>query len=154
MEGEKVVIVLDDETRVKGYVDGVDPRRARLQVREVDVSGTVRRIQDLDMHAVLTVFWVRDLAVARTRRSPAEEEEAPTSVPDGRRVRLTFVWGERLEGYAVAIPGAPAWFRFVPPPDSERADNIQSALVARRAVARAEPLDGGSRERHDAGRVG
>ena len=89
---DKVVLVLDDDTRLKGVVDRFDPTRARLDLREVDLTGHQVQRHDVDMKEVLVAFVVRDLAVWRSQ--PLSEEdipagEDPAPVESGEAVRVT-----------------------------------------------------------------
>ncbi|MFN2384040.1 MAG: hypothetical protein ABR559_07225, partial [Gemmatimonadota bacterium] len=96
-EEDKVVLVLDDDTRLKGVVDRFDPGRARIDLREVDLTGHQVERHDVDMKEVLVAFLVRDLAVWRSK--PLTEELPPAEGPSppmdsGDAVRVTLRWGE------------------------------------------------------------
>lgn len=143
---EKVVLVLDDDTRLKGIVDRFDPSRSRFDLREVDLTGHQIERHDIDMREVLVAFVVRDLAVWRSR--PLTEEDLPPVTEEtsprqpGSPLRVTLRWGETMEGVAEAYDPRSPWFWFYPFASSNRAGNLERVYVTRRGVGRLEPLEG------------
>jgi hypothetical protein len=139
---EKVVLVLDDDTRLKGIVDRFDPSRARLDLREVDLTGHQVQRHDVDMKEVLVAFLVRDLAVWRSQ--PLTEEDVPpaggtASVESGEAVRVTLRWGETMEGVIPDHDPRRPWFWFFPFASSSRAGNVERVYLTRRGIGRMEP---------------
>lgn len=141
---EKVILVFDDDTRIKGIVEGFRPDRARFPLKEVDIGGQIVRIHDVDTYRVMAAFFVHDLAlwrdepvrVGRLKRARDEQPRRPA-----RKVRVTFVWGEkmvaRVEGYGPRKP----WFLLYPSGTSGRAANIDRVFVTRQAIAAMEPVE-------------
>lgn len=139
---DKVVLVLDDDTRLKGIVDRFDPARARLDLREVDLTGHLVARHDVDTQEILVAFVVRDLAVWRSK--PLTEEDLPDAPPQssaeaGDPVRLTLRWGETMEGVILDHDPRRPWFWFQPFASSSRAGNVERVYVTRRGVGRLEP---------------
>ena len=139
---DKVVLVLDDDTRLKGVVDRFDPNRARIDLREVDLTGHQVQRHDVDMKEVLVAFVVRDLAVWRSQPL-SEEDILPTDDPvpmeSGEAVRVTLRWGETMEGVIPDHDPRRPWFWFFPFASSSRAGNVERVYLTRRGVGRMEP---------------
>lgn len=141
---EKVVLVLDDDTRLKGIVDRFDPGRSRFDLREVDLTGHQVERHDIDMHQVLVAFVVRDLAVWRSQPlseedlPPVEEDMAPP-MESGEAVKVTLRWGETMEGVIPEHDPRRPWFWFYPFASSNRAGNVERVYLTRRGVGRMEP---------------
>lgn len=141
---DKVVLVLDDDTRLKGVVDRFDPQRARIDLREVDLTGHQVERHDVDMKEVLVAFIVRDLAVWRSKPLteedvPAAPEGAAPAMESGDAVRVTLRWGETMEGVIPDHDPRRPWFWFYPFVDSSRAGNVERVYITRRGVGRMEP---------------
>ncbi|HUP19318.1 MAG TPA: hypothetical protein VM778_05115 [Gemmatimonadota bacterium] len=134
---QRVVVVFDDGTRLKGLVDGFRPERARFVLREVDLGGQVVRTHDVDVHQVLAAFFVHDLALWQDSpvQAPPRRDRREPAVPPGRPVRVTFVWGETLEGRVVDRDARRRWLVIEPVGESERSANIDRIFVTRRAIA-------------------
>lgn len=142
---EKVVLVLDDDTRLKGIVDRFDPARSRFDLREVDLTGHQVERHDIDMQAVLVAFVVRDLAVWRSQPLseedlPAAEEDPAPPLESGEAVRVTLRWGETMEGVIPENDPRRPWFWFYPFAASSRAGNVERVYLTRRGVGRLEPV--------------
>ena len=142
---DKVVLVLDDDTRLKGIVDRFDPGRSRLDLREVDITGHQVERHDVDMQEVLVAFVVRDLAVWRSKPLSEEDlppvgEEASPSTISGDPVRVTLRWGETMEGVIPDHDPRRPWFWFYPFAESSRAGNVERVYITRRGVGRMEPI--------------
>ncbi|HEY7471725.1 MAG TPA: hypothetical protein VIE68_05190 [Gemmatimonadota bacterium] len=142
---EKVVLVLDDDTRLKGVVDRFDPGRSRFDLREVDLTGHQVQRHDVDMKEVLVAFIVRDLAVWRSQPLseedlPPSNEDAPPPVESGEPMRVTLRWGETMEGVIPEHDPRRPWFWFYPFADSSRAGNVERVYLTRRGVGRMEPV--------------
>lgn len=135
-----VVVVLGDGSRRKGFAEGFDAGKAFLRLREVDLGGQLVEIDEIDMHEVMAIFFVRDLAVHRTHRLL---NPAPTlkGVMGEGRIRVQFIWGEILEGVVRERLRGRGFF-LVPSDASGRGTNILEAYVDRSAVAKLERLDG------------
>ena len=141
---EKVVLVLDDDTRLKGIVDRFDPGRSRFDLREVDLTGHQVERHDIDMQQVLVAFVVRDLAVWRSQPLseedlPAVEEDAAPPMESGEAVKVTLRWGETMEGVIPEHDPRRPWFWFYPFASSSRAGNVERVYLTRRGVGRMEP---------------
>jgi small nuclear ribonucleoprotein (snRNP)-like protein len=139
---DKVVLVLDDDSRLKGVVDRFDPGRARLDLREVDLTGHLVERHDVDMKEILVAFVVRDLAVWRSQ--PLSSDDLPPEVgsppmESGEAVRVTLRWGETMEGVIPDHDPRRPWFWFYPFADSSRAGNVERVYVTRRGVGRMAP---------------
>ena len=141
---DKVVLVLDDDSRLKGIVDRFDPERARIDLREVDLTGHQVERHDVDMKEVLVAFIVRDLAVWRSK--PLTEEDLPPppegaapAMESGDAVRVTLRWGETMEGVIPDHDPRRPWFWFYPFVDSSRSGNVERVYITRRGVGRMEP---------------
>lgn len=133
---QKVVVVLDDGSRLKGLVDGFRPERARFVLREVDLGGQVVRTHDVDVHQVLAAFFVHDLALWQDQPvRPARRDRRDPEAPTGRPVRVTFVWGETLEGKVMAQDARRRWLLIEPLGGSGRSANLDRIFVTRRAIA-------------------
>ena len=143
---ERVVLVLDDDTRLKGMVDRFDPGRSRFDLREVDLTGHQVERHDIDMQEVLVAFVVRDLAVWRSRPlteedlPPVEEDSAPP-MESGEAVKVTLRWGETMEGVIPDHDPRRPWFWFYPFSSSSRAGNVERVYITRRGVGRMEPAE-------------
>jgi small nuclear ribonucleoprotein (snRNP)-like protein len=145
--GDKVVVVLDDDTRLKGIVERFDPNRARFNLREVDITGHQVERHDVDMKEVLVAFVVRDLAMWRS--SPLSREDLPPpaegatpAMESGEAVRVTLRWGETMEGLIPDHDPRRPWFWFYPFASSNRAGNVERVYLTRRGVGRMEPARG------------
>lgn len=146
--GEKVVLVFDDDSRLKGIVEDFRPERSRLALKEVDRGGHIRQIHDVDMGHVMAAFFVRDLAIWQDKPVPVSEiqrsDESGTAGDPGQPVRVTFIWGETLEAHVQDSDPRRRWFFLRPRETSGRAANVERVFVTRRAVAAMEPItDGG-----------
>lgn len=139
-----LVVRMADGTRRKGVTNGFNPEKATLHLKEIDVGGNVVTIHDLDMQNVHAVFFVRDLAIVRTSRHTSRDAPftPPTLRPEGKVMRVTFIWGEVLDGMAYDYqPGATGFYLF-PMGPLNRAFNIERVYVTRKATARVEVLAG------------
>jgi hypothetical protein len=141
---DKVVLVLDDDSRLKGIVDRFDPERARIDLREVDLTGHQVERHDVDMKEILVAFIVRDLAVWRSKPLTAEDlpptpEGAAPAMESGDAVRVTLRWGETMEGVIPDHDPRRPWFWFYPFVDSSRSGNVERVYITRRGVGRMEP---------------
>ena len=139
---QNVVVQLNDGTRRKGVTDAFNPKKTTLLIKEVDVGGNVVEIHDVDMHSVHAIFFVHDLAIMRTSRHT--NRDAPVSPPDvgknGKRVRVTFVWGEVMDGVSPDVGAKPPWFFLYPMGPLNRAYNIHQVYISRKAAARIESV--------------
>jgi hypothetical protein len=137
-----VVVQLNDGTRRKGITDAFNPKKSTLLIKEIDVGGNVVEIHDVDMHNVHAIFFVRDLAIMRTSRHT--NRDAPVSPPaaakNGKRVRVTFVWGEVMDGVSPDVDKKTPWFFLFPMGPLNRAYNIHQVYISRKAAARIEPV--------------
>jgi hypothetical protein len=148
-------VLLSNGTRCKGIIDSFDPKNRTLLVKEIDVGGSMVAVHDLDMQSVHVVFFVHDLALMRTRR--LEDENAPKVSPKprqkGKMLRVTFLWGQVIEGMSYDYePRAKDFFLF-PDGPLNRASNIKKAYISRRATTSVEVVSG-ARSRSDRPRAG
>lgn len=147
---QPVVAVLSDGTRRKGMIDAFHPSRTRVRMQEVDLGGHMLEIHDLDMHDVLALFFVRDLAIHRTHRLMEKVSPSSPAPHDagGTKVRIQFTWGEVLDGVVYEAPsGRFGAFFLYPLGPLGRAYNILRCYVTRGAVARIEVIDSGTARR-------
>lgn len=137
-----LVVRMSDGTRRKGVTSTFNPEKATLHLKEIDVGGNVVTIHDLDMQSVHAVFFVRDLALLRTSRHTSRD--APFTPPrlkaDGKVLRVTFLWGEIMDGMTYDYSAASKGFYLFPMGPLNRAYNIERVYVTRKATARVEVL--------------
>lgn len=142
---EKVVLVLDDDSRLKGVVERFDPTAPRVDLREVDGTGHQVAWHDVDVQEVVVAFVVRDLALWRSK--PLSEEDLGNrpgdgpETPSGTPVRVTLRWGETMEGVIPRYGSRRPWFWLYPFPDSNRSGNLERVYLARRGIGRIERLE-------------
>ncbi len=137
-----VVVHLNDGSRRKGVADAFDPSRASFLLKEVDVAGNMVAVHDIDLQNVQAAFFVRDLALMRTSRHTYRD--APVTPPrlaaDGKRLRVTFTWGEVMDGMSYDYEPRVMGFFLYPLGPLNRAYNIEKVYIARKATARVEML--------------
>jgi hypothetical protein len=139
-----LVVRLADGTRRKGVTNAFDPSKSTLHLKEIDIGGNLVEIHDIDMQNVQAAFFVRDLAILRTSRQT--NRDAPVSPPqpnsDGRMLRVTFSWGEMMDGMAYDYDPSQPFFYLHPMGPLNRAYNIEKVYITRKATARVEVLSG------------
>ena len=136
-----VVVHLSDGTRRKGVADAFDPARASFLLKEVDLAGNMVAVHDIDLQNVHAAFFVRDLALMRSSRHTYRD--APVTPPRlafGKRIRVTFTWGEVMDGMSYDYDPRAVGFYLYPLGPLNRAYNIEKVFVARKATARVEML--------------
>ncbi len=141
---ERIVLVLEDATQVKGLVESFDPSTQRtVSLGEVDDRGNVIEIHDVAVERIRAAFFVRDLAPYRRYRMPERlgPPEAEVRPLNGEiRMRLELEWGQRLHGLVRPHDEEARWYDFIPiGPD--RAGNLIYAVIAADAIVEAEPLE-------------
>lgn len=141
---EKVVLVLEDGSRVKGVTTRFQPGVCRtIRIRETDPAGRLVETHDIPARSVLAAFFVHDLARWRSHRkgSPRRVFEPSSGSGDqGRLVVLTMLWNERLTGAIRPVGDDQRWFEFLPI-DTERSSNIRRAVISRRAILEIESAE-------------
>lgn len=137
-----VVVHLNDGSRRKGVADSFDPSRASFLLKEVDVAGNMVAVHDIDFQNVHAAFFVRDLALMRTSRHTYRDAPVtpPRLSPNGKRLRVTFTWGEVMDGMSYDYDPRTMGFYLYPLGPLNRAYNIEKVFVARKATARVEVL--------------
>lgn len=136
-----MVILTADGARVRGFSHDFYPGKARFHFQEVDSSGESVETRELALEEVHAVFFVRDFAFERERRYTAENAPTVSESPPtagAKRLRVTCVWGEVLEGLTYGYePSRPGFFLFpTAPPD--RVYNLERAFFTRGAIANVE----------------
>jgi hypothetical protein len=139
-----LVVRLSDGTRRKGVTNAFEPAKATLHLKEIDVGGNLVEIHDLDMQSVQAAFFVRDLAILRTSRQTNRDSPVtpPGLNPDGKMLRVTFSWGEMMDGMSYDYEPRENHFFLYPMGPLNRAYNIEKVYVTRKATARVEVLAG------------
>lgn len=141
---EKVVLVLEDGSRVKGVTTRFQPGIARtIRIRETDPAGSLVETHDIPAGSILAAFFVHDLARWRSHRkgSPRRVCESSSGNGDRRRlVVLTMLWNERLTGTIRPVSDDERWFELLPV-DTERSSNIRRAVISRRAILEIESAE-------------
>lgn len=138
---QNAVVYMNDGTRRKGIVDGFNPNQTTMLVKEIEVSGNVVEIHDIDLRNVHAIFFVRDLALMRTSRHTSREAATrPPATPSGKRIRVVMVWGEVLDGVSPNYDENARWFYLFPDGMLNRAYNIKSIYITRKATTRVEEL--------------
>ncbi|HUP20939.1 MAG TPA: hypothetical protein VM778_13455 [Gemmatimonadota bacterium] len=137
----RMVVLRTDGTRLRGYSLDFVPGKPAFHFQEVDESGEVASTHTLPVEDVHAVFFVRDFGFERGRRYTAED--APHDLPDpptsgSKKLKVTCVWGEVIEGLTYAYePDRPGFFLFPTAPE-ERAYNLERAYFTPHAVAGVE----------------
>ncbi len=132
-----MVVLRTDGSRLRGFSHDFVPGRSGFHLQEVDPGGEPARTCTVDLRDVHAVFFVRDFGFKRERRYTADT--APRSVTDppvtgAKRLKITFVWGEVMEGLSYGYdPNRPGFFLF-PTEPRERAYNLERAFVTRDAI--------------------
>lgn len=138
---QNVVVYLNDGTRRKGIVDQFNPNQTTMLIKEIEISGNVVEIHDIDMRNVHAIFFVRDLALMRTSRHTSREiTETPGATKPGKRIRVVLVWGEVLDGVSPNYDENARWFYLFPDGMLNRAYNIKSIYITRKATTRVEEM--------------
>lgn len=138
---ERVVLVLEDASQVKGLVEALDPStQDSVLLREVDAAGRETEPREIRLDRVRAAFFVHDLAPFRRYRlpdrlGPPQVEIHPLN--GGSRVRLELEWGERLHGIVTPHDPDGRWYAFVPT-GRDRAGNLIRALIATDAILEAQ----------------
>lgn len=134
----RMVVLRTDGTRLRGYSHDFVPGKPAFHFQEVDEAGEVTDTHTLPLEDVHAVFFVRDFGFEREHRFTAED--APRDLLDpptagSKRLKVTCVWGEVIEGLSYSYePGRPGFFLFPTAPE-ERVYNLERAFLTRHAVA-------------------
>ena len=122
--GSKIVVHFLDGRLIRGSSPDIFPTKPSFHVADKDTEET-REIRLADLKGV---FFVKEWTSPAHRKRRYDIERAGL----GRRVRVTFVDGEVVEGYTNGYsPDRLAFFVF--PPDPE--DNTERVLVVTAATA-------------------
>lgn len=138
-----LVVQFLDGTRRKGRTDRFDPRKPFLLLWEVDSDGEPIGYVDIEMVHVAAVFVVQDLALLRTRRHGLEDAPRvppPCDAGDAAHVRVTFTWGEVLDGLVRDFDPGTTGFQLLPLGPLNRAYNVDRVWVRRSALESVEVL--------------
>lgn len=140
---DRIVLVLEDATEVKGLVKSFDPSTQRtVSLGEVDERGSVIEIHDVAVERIRAAFFVHDLAFYRRYRLPERlgPPEAQVHPLNGEvRMWLELEWGQRLHGLLRPYDDEGRWYDFVPV-GPDRAGNLIRALIAADAIIEAEAM--------------
>lgn len=146
----RLIVLLSDGTRLKGFARDFNPARADFHLRVAERDGETGEQREIAMSEVDAVFFVRDFAFDRDRRYEPEGDLASLPPPPsagGRAIEVTTTWGEVLRGLTYGYqPQRPGFFVF-PNEPLERALNLERAYVTRQAVSRVDflPSSGSAR---------
>jgi hypothetical protein len=139
----RLIVLLSDETRIKGFARDFNPARDTFHVAIAAPEGETGELRQVRMSDVAAVFFVRDFAFDRDKRyEPEGDLAAMTSPPiaGARAIEVTTRWGEVLRGLTYGYqPHRPGFFVF-PTEPLERALNLERAYVTRHAVTRVDFL--------------
>ena len=137
----RVVVLLADGSRIKGFSRVFNPLEPSFHVRLADPGGETGERREILFEDSLAVFFVRDFAFDRDRRYEPEDDLAPMPKPPtvgGRAVRVTSAWNEVLVGLVYDYrEDEPGFFLFPTDPLS-RTLNLERAWLTRRAVVSVE----------------
>lgn len=132
-----MVVRLSDGTLAKGFSHDFVPGKGAFHLQVVHPEGSLGGLLGLRLEDVHAIFYVRDFAFDRTHRytpenAPRDPAEPPTA--GARRLRVTCVWGEVLEGLSYGYdPARPGFFLF-PTDPVERTYNLERAFFTQQAV--------------------
>lgn len=139
----RMIVLLVDGNRLKGFSRDFNPARPRFHLRLAGPEGETGEQREFAMPDVHAVFFVRDFAFDRQKRyEPEGDLSAVTAPPSagGRAIEVTTVWGEVLRGLTYGYqPHRPGFFLF-PTEPLERALNLERAYLTRQAVGRVDLL--------------
>ena len=133
-----MVVLTTEGNRIRGFSHDFVPGKPAFHFQEVDDSGNVATTHVLDLDHVHAVFFVRDFGFARENRYTAET--APRELLDpptagSKKLKVTCVWGEVIEGLSYGYdPNRDGFFLFPTAPE-ERVYNLERAFFTRHAVA-------------------
>jgi len=137
----RMIVLLTDGSRLKGYSSDFNPARPLLHLRLADPGGETGEQRDVAMKDVNAVFFVRDFAFDREKRYDPEDDLGTVTAPPAggaRALEVTTVWGEVLRGLTYGYqPHRPGFFLF-PTEPLERTLNLERAFLTRQAVVRVE----------------
>jgi hypothetical protein len=137
----RVVVLLADGTRLKGYSRVFNPIEVTFHLQLVGPEGETDERVELQFAETQAVFFVRDFAFDRDRRYEPEDDLTPMTRPPsvgGRALRVRTTWGEVLVGRAYDYrPDEPGFFIF-PTDPLNRALNLERAYLTRQAVEEVE----------------
>ena len=139
----RLIVLLSDGTRIKGFARDFNPARVNFHLLVAGPQGETGEQREIAMSEVDAVFFVRDFAFDREKRyEPAGDLDAMTSPPTAgaRAIEVTTRWGEVLSGLTYGYqPQRPGFFVF-PIEPLERALNLERAYITRQAVSRVDFL--------------
>ena len=137
----RVVVLLADGTRLKGFSRVFNPIEVTFHLQLADPAGDTGERVELQFADTQAVFFVRDFAFDRDRRYEPEDDLTPMARPPsvgGRTLRVRTTWGETLVGRAYDYrPDEPGFFIF-PTDPLNRALNLERAYLNGQAVAEVE----------------
>jgi len=137
----RMVIRLSDGTLAKGFSHDFVPGKEALHLQTVQPDGSLGELRILHLQDIHAIFYVRDFGFGRSRRyTPEDAPWDPPAPPEAgaRRLRVTCVWGEVLEGLCYGYDDErPGFFLFVVEP-VERTFNLERAFFTRHAVSGVE----------------
>jgi hypothetical protein len=137
----RIIVLLSDGSRLKGYARDFHPARANFHLAVVGPLGETVERREIAMSDVDAVFFVRDFAFDREKRYEPEGDLTSMTAPPtagARAIEVTTNWGEVLCGLTYGYQPQREGFFVFPTEPLERALNLERAYVTRRAVSRVE----------------
>lgn len=137
----RVVVLLADGTRVKGFSRVFNPIEVTFHVRMAGPDGETGERIEIQFADTQAVFFVRDFAFDRRRRYEPEDDLTPMARPPsvgGRALRVRTAWGEVLVGLTYDYrPEEPGFFLF-PTDPLNRTLNLERAYLTSQAAMEVE----------------
>ncbi|HEY7471489.1 MAG TPA: hypothetical protein VIE68_03995 [Gemmatimonadota bacterium] len=137
----RVVALLSDGTRVKGFSRVFNPLEASFHLKLASADGETGERREIAFADTYAAFFVRDFAFGRTRRYEPEDDLTPMSRPPsvgGRVLRVETMWGETLVGLTYDYREDQPGFFIFPTDPLSRTLNLERAYLLNQAVARVE----------------
>ena len=135
MEPVKTILRFADGRIVKGYTRGFDPRKSSFLFEE-SREGTAGKPAKMQFDGLKAIFFVKDFhgnSHYSERKSFKNGDR-----PEGQRVEVTFLDGERIQGFTIGYDAQrPGFFFF--PADTE--SNHFGIFVIAKAVLDLRPLN-------------
>lgn len=133
----RMVVLRNDGSRLRGFSHDFVAGKPGFHLQEVHPAGGVTETHALNLQDVHAVFFVRDFGFERKNRYTAENAPRNLTHPPttgAKRLRVTFVWGEVLEGLSYGYDPSRNGFFLFPTDPPERVYNLERAFVTRDAI--------------------
>lgn len=137
----RVVVLLVDGTRVKGYSHVFNPLEVTFHLRLAGPDGETGEHREIQFTETQAVFFVRDFAFDRDRRYEPEDDLTPMTRPPsvgGRALRVRAAWGEALVGLTYDYRPEGSGFFLFPTDPLNRTLNLERAYLTSQAVEEVE----------------